>query len=673
LNDQPLDEIWAEWEDLFAQGRVQIEALKASKAPHQVQQAINALFRATHTLKGMAGMMGFKAFARSAHRLEDLFDLIRKGKLRSTDSLTETLEGGMAALEAGFNDLRKGRPEPDDYLYKLRKALGELEALGKLGSEGTVDLSHLLDLPEAHRKGLADEERARITVTLQDGIPIHGLELGLGFDIFDQVLRDVTNLLGQQGEIISTLPVELADAPDQLGFLILLAARHLDLAPLTLPEGAFRGFRLLGDPDRVPKALQAQEPLPVEAAPAEVAAPPPESATPAAEVEILRLPATTVLALEGELEEVIQLRDELSRWAKRSGSEEASPWLGAMESRLLGLQRTLLQMRMVKVEGFFQRLDPLLKALSRELGKPVKLVFNGGDLELERALVGKLIEPFVHLIRNAFDHGLEPPEERAAQGKGETGNIRISASQKGRVLRFDIRDDGRGFDLERIEAKARRLGLFRPEDKPTSDQLHRMVFEPGFTTKDEAGAISGRGVGMDAVREEIERLGGEVHLTSEWKRGSLIRLSFPMSKAIVACLKVRAGGILYGIPLSGVVRVQTMPRPYRGGERIQVLGRELTFESLQSCMGRPDPPEGQRTIVVVAVQASTALTGVELAVGVDSILDRGEVLLRGLPEHAQPNGVLGVSFTEEGALWGLDPENLVGLGMESLMKRVAHA
>ncbi len=672
MTEQPLDEIWAEWEDLFSQGRVHIEALKASKAPHQVQQAINALFRATHTLKGMAGMMGFTAFARGAHRMEDLFDLIRRGKLRSTDSLTETLEGGMTALEVGFNDLRKGRPEPDDYLYKFRKSLGELEALGKLGSEGTVDLSHLLDLPESHRKGLAEEERARITVALQDGIAIHGLELGLGFDVFDQVLRDATNLLGQQGEIISTLPVDLADAPDQLGFLILLATRTLDMEGLALPDGAFRGLRLLGDPDRVPRALQAQPPAVAEAPPVGPAGPE-EVAQPSAEVEILRLPATTVVALEAELEEVIQLRDELSRWAKTSGAEEATPWLGAMESRLLGLQRTLLQMRMVKVDSFFQRLEPLLKALSRELGKPVKLVFNGGDLELERALVGKLIEPFVHLIRNAFDHGLESPEERAAQGKGETGNIRISASQKGRVLRFDIRDDGRGFDLERIEAKARHLGLFREDDKPTPDQLHRLVFEPGFTTKEAASSISGRGVGMDAVREEIERLGGEVHLTSEWKRGSLIRLSFPMSKAIVACLKVRAGGILYGIPLSGVVRVQTMPRPYRGGERIQVLGRDLTFESLQSCMGRPDPPEGQRTIVVVAVQASTALTGVELALGVDSILDRGEVLLRGLPEHAQPNGVLGVSFTEQGALWGLDPEGIVGLGMESLMRRVAHA
>ena len=671
MTDQNLDEIWAEWEDLFSQARVQIEALKTSKAPHQVQQAIASLFRATHTLKGMAGMMGYSAFARGAHRMEDLFDLIRKGKLRSTDSLMETLEAGLLALESGFRDLRKGRPEPDDYLLKVRKQLGELEALGRLGSEGRVDLSHMLDLPEPQRKALAEEERARVTVALQDEIPIHGLELGLGFDLFDEHLRRVTSAMNVQGEIISTLPVDLPDAPELLGFLILVAAKSLDLAALDLPEGTLRSLKLVGDPTRVPRALQASAPAPQ----AESVAPAAAEEAPGpvgAEVEILRLPATTVVGLEAELEEVIQLRDELANWARRREAEEPVPLLAAMEARLLGLQQTLLQMRMAKVETFFQRLEPMIKALSRELAKPVKLTFTGGDLELERALVGKLVEPFIHLIRNAFDHGLESPEERRGQGKSEQGMLRISATQKGRVLRFDIRDDGRGFDLPRIEEKGRALGLIRDEESPTPERLHRMVFEAGFTTRDEAGAISGRGVGMDAVREEIERLGGEVHLSSEWKRGSLIRLSFPMAKAILACLKVRAGGVLYGIPLTSVVRVQTQPKALRGGERVTVLGRELTFESLQACMGRPDPPNGQRTLVVVAVQAASAASGVELALGVDSILERGEVLLRGLPEHAQPAGVLGVNFTEGGVLWGLDPDALVGLGMESLVKRVTH-
>ncbi len=674
-----MDEVWSEWEDLFLQARTHLESLKGAPPSHVVQQAINALFRSTHTLKGMAGMLGFPAFGRAAHRLEDLFDLVRKGKLRSTDSLVETLEAGVMALEAGFLDLRRGRPEPDDYLRKVRGPIGDLEALAKLGSGEKVDLTSLLDLPEAIRKGMSDLERTRATLCLQDGIPIHALELALDYATFDEVLRAATTGMARQGELLSTLPQDLPDLPDRLGFILLVAAKNLNLEALGLADDVLRGFRVVGDPARVPKPKTPVAPPPSaaegsEAAAAEEAAAP-HAVAPTQESEVIRLPAERLETLEGEIEELLQLRSELARRMRSAGVEDESAWSfqEAMLDRMLGLQRSLIQMRMVKVQTFFDRLDPMIKSLSRELRKPIKLSFAGGELELERSLVSKLLEPFIHLIRNAFDHGLEDPEERKAQGKAEHGNIRIAAVQKGRVLRFDIRDDGKGFDLERIRTKAIGIGLMREGDEATPDRLHRMVFEPGFSTRDEASELSGRGVGMDVVRSEIEALGGEVYLHSEWKRGSLVRLSFPLAKAIVGCLKVRAGGFQYGIPLGSVVRVQLLDRPTRGGERVMVLGRDLTFEALQACLGQPDPAEGQKVAVVVAVNASSAARGIELAVGVDAILERGEVLFRGLPEFAQTTGLLGVGSEDQGLIWGLDPEGLVGLGMESLMRRVAHA
>jgi two-component system chemotaxis sensor kinase CheA len=677
MADNSMDEVWSEWEDLFLQARTHLESLKGTPPNHVVQQAINALFRSTHTLKGMAGMLGYPAFGRAAHRLEDLFDLVRKGKLRSTDSLVETLEAGVMALEAGFLDLRRGRPEPDDYLRKVRGPIGDLEALAKLGSGEKIDLTSLLDLPEAIRKGMSDLERTRATLCLQDGIPIHALELALDYATFDEVLRAATTGLARQGELLSTLPQDLPDLPDRLGFILLVAAKTLSLEALGLADDVLRGLRLVGDPARVPKPkTPAAAPAP-EVSEASVAAETISAQTTSwtQESEVIRLPAERLETLEGEIEELLQLRSELARRMRSAEVEDESAWSfqEAMLDRMLGLQRSLIQMRMVKVQTFFDRLDPMIKSLSRELGKPIKLAFAGGELELERSLVSKLIEPFIHLIRNAFDHGLESPEERKAQGKAEQGSIRISAIQKGRVLRFDIRDDGKGFDLERIRAKAIGVGLMREGEEATPDRLHRMVFEPGFSTREEASEISGRGVGMDVVRSEIEALGGEVYLHSEWKRGSLVRLSFPLAKAIVGCLKVRAGGFQYGIPLGSVVRVQLLDRPTRGGERVMVLGRELTFESLQACLSQPDPLEGQKVAVVVAVNASSAAQGIELAVGVDAILERGEVLFRGLPEFAQASGLLGVGSEDQGLIWGLDPEGLVGLGMESLMRRVAHA
>jgi len=388
-------------------------------------------------------------------------------------------------------------------------------------------------------------------------------------------------------------------------------------------------------------------------------------------MDILRLPAQRVEALEARLMALGQLRDAASLLMRHSGEACATPPLvlmGEIEEGLLEVQKSLLQMRMVKVETLFSRIEPMVKNLSRDTGKPVKLTFQGGDLELERSLIGRLQEPFLHLVRNALDHGLEAPSERLAQGKSETGSLRISASQRGRNLRFDIRDDGRGFDLARIESRGRAMGLLKEGQVHTPEHLHRLALEPGFSTQDRASQLSGRGVGMDVVRTEIEALGGEIHLSSEARRGSLIRLSLPLSRAVVSCLKVRCAGRTFGIPLGSVLRVQAGKNICHGGLQVVVLGWPIPLEPLQACLGLPE--EDQRAFVVLT-QSGTTSRGVEVALGVDEILGRGEVLLRSLPELAQSAGIMGGCPQEDGVLWVLDPEAVLGLAMDSLMRRVA--
>lgn len=676
--DQPFEDVWAEWEDLFGQARQTLASLKESQPAHVVQAGVNALFRTTHTLKGMAGMLGFPSFSRAAHRMEDIFDLMRKGRLRSTDSLVETLEAGMQALESGFDGLKRGRPEPEDYLQGLRRELGELEALARPVAGESQDLSALLDLPAEPLKALSDYERTRVTSALMDGLPIHGLAICLDFATFDDRLRRFSEGLARQGEIISTLPWEVPEGREGLAFLILLAGPSLELGEIAAEPGEILESMVLADPERIPKNLRAEvlaEPEPAPAPPPE-APPEPAPAVPAQETEILRLPAQRVEALEARLMSVAQMRDTVSGLLRRAEPTQAEVplgILGRMEEGLLDVQKALLQMRMVKVDTLFSRLEPMVRTLSRDMGKPVRLTLQGGDLEMERGIVGRLGEPFLHLVRNAMDHGLEPPEERRALGKSETGSLRITASRRGRIIRFDIRDDGRGFDLARIEEKGLALGLLQPGMPVSQERLHRLALEPGFSTMDRASQISGRGVGMDVVREEIEALGGEILLSSEWKRGSLVRLSLPLSRVVVGCLKVRSGGQTFGIPLANVLRVQVGHDVHRGGDRIPVLGMELPFESLQVCLGQEDPPEGQRALVVLSQPGGTAGASLEIALGVDEVFGRAEILLRSLPELAQVPGIMGGSLQEEGILWVLDPEAVLGLAMDSLMRRVAHA
>jgi two-component system chemotaxis sensor kinase CheA len=673
--DQSFDDVWAECEDLFAQARQTLATMKDPQPAHLIQAFVNGLFRTTHTLKGMAGMLGFPNFSRAAHRLEDIFDLMRKGRLRSTDSLVDTLEAGMMALESGLANMRMGRPEPEDYLHALRRPLGELEALARPAEGGSQDLTSMLDLPAEMLKTLSEYERTRVTVLLMSGMPIHGVTVCLDYATFDERLRVFSDALGKLGELISTLPLDAPEGREGLAFLLIAACPVMNPADLHTLEGELIGMALLADPARVPAVLRNEAPAEPSEEPAPEASSPASGILPSAqapEVEILRLPAHRVEALEARLMEVGLLRDATSlllRQTPGTGGDRPRALMAQIESGLLEVQKALLQMRMIKVETLFSRIEPMVKSLSRDTGKPVKLTFLGGDLELERNLLGRLSEPFLHLIRNALDHGLETPSERLAQGKSESGSLRISASQRGRNLRFDIRDDGRGFDLERIESRGIQLGILKAGLVHTPERLHRLTLEPGFSTQERVSQISGRGVGMDVVRTEIEALGGEIHLSSEARRGSLIRLSIPLSRAVVSCLKVRCAGQIFGIPLGSVGRVQAGKQVLLGGDQVEVLGMSLPLESLQACLGLPEPV-GQRAFVVLGQQGAAARS-VQVALGVDEILGRGEVLLRSLPELAHAAGIMGGSAQEEGILWVLDPEAMLGLAMDSLMRRVA--
>ena len=671
--DPSFDEVWTEFEDLFTQARETLAALKSPQPPHVVQASVNALFRATHTLKGMAGMLGFPRFSQAAHRLEDIFDLMRKGRLRSTDSLIETLESGVQALESGLAGLRRGRPEPEDYLHAVRRQMGELEALARPAEGGGQDLTSLLDLPPDGLKALSEYERSRVTAALLAGMAIHGISVCLDFGTFDERLRALSEAAGVQGELISTLPWETAEGCSGLPFLLLVAAPSLRAEDLgALPEEGLE-VRRLADPERIPASLRAESQA-VAAEPPEAAPAPPPAAPPLEDEKVLRLPAQRVEALEARLMAVAQMRDSASQSLKRIQDPETHhprAILGDMETGILEVQKALLQMRMVKVQSLFSRIEPMVKTLSRDLGKPVRLVFQGEDLELERSLLGRLTDPFLHLIRNALDHGLESPSERTALGKNETGLLKIVASQRGRILRFDVRDDGRGFDLARIEARGIALGLLREGGSHSPDRLLRLALEPGFSTQDRASQISGRGVGMDVVRAEVEGMGGEIHITSEPRRGSMVRLSLPLSRAVVSCLKVRCGQQAFGIPLRHVLRVQACAKALHGGDRVQVLGQDLPVESLQACLRLPEPAGGQRLLVVLQQPGASAGAGLEIALGVDDVAGRAELLLRSLPDLAHAPGIMGGSLQEEGILWVLDPEAVMGLAVDSLMKRVA--
>ncbi len=654
---QSFDAVWTECEDLFAQARTALRDLQGPQAPHVARAHLNALFRATHTLKGMAGMLGFPALSQAAHRLEDLSDLVRQGRLSITDGFLETLARGIQALEDGLEGVKRGRPEPADHLQAIRREMGELEALA-LPLEGAApNLCALLDLPASAREALSAQERLRTTAVLLEGLTIRGLLLNLDLANFDARLRAVSGALAAQGEILSTLPWEAPEGTDGIAFLVLAASAELDLEALGLAPGELGSCRVLADPAQVPSAVRK----PVDPAPASREAAPPE-------VAFLRLPVQWVDDLEVRLQSVEHLRGQASQLlgpGQASPAEAPLALLAGMEDGLMEVQHTLLQMRMVQVETLFSRLEALAKSLARDSGKPLAITFRGGDLAVERDLLSRLAEPFLHLIRNALDHGQEGPAVRRAAGKPEAGTLCLSATQQGRHLCFQLQDDGRGFDLTRIAAKGRALGLLG-EAPASPEALLRLVLEPGISTREEVTELSGRGVGLDVVRSEVVALGGELHLSSEAGLGSLISLRVPLHRVVLACLKVRCGQHTFGLPLESVLRVRAGRLPLTCGAAVQELGRAVPMTSLLACLGLP-APESHPAFVLLQDGAEW------VALGVDEVLSKGNVLLRSLPELARVPGIMGGAQREDGILWVLDPREALDLAGLAQTRRLTHA
>jgi two-component system chemotaxis sensor kinase CheA len=313
------------------------------------------------------------------------------------------------------------------------------------------------------------------------------------------------------------------------------------------------------------------------------------------------------------------------------------------------LQRTAMALRMIPIKPAFQKMERLARDLARECGKQVDFVIEGEETELDRTVVEEIGDPLVHMVRNALDHGLEPPAERRALGKPETGSVRLRAYYQGSNVIVELRDDGRGIDPERILAKARRQDLVSPQGELTREEIFALIFLPGFSTAEKVTAVSGRGVGMDVVKRNIERLRGRIEVTSEVGKGSVFQIKLPLTLAIIDGLVVRVGDDRFILPSTSV---QMALRPTReaivciqGGEVLDFHGRLLPLHRLHRRFGIParaqDPWDG----IVVIVESS----GKVCALLVDEMLSKQEVVIKSLGAFLQDlPGVSGGAILGDG-------------------------
>jgi len=540
--------------DVLSRDLAEFEAQGRNVRP----EVINKIFREIHSLKGLAGMLGFVEIAELSHNLEDMLDRLRMGKIDITGELLDLLFDaidGLNRLVIAIND-----PQAEGFVDVPRLTSRIHKLISHQPAEASEDLLDDLDLDEHTRKSLTEYEEHRLIKNVEQGNQIASIEVTFDFATFDEKLRELTSALSDAGEVISTLPAIDASGGDGIAFRLLYGT--------SADEATIEGF---AGPDAIVRLLGRQRVQFVETGPED-------------EVSLRSL-AQTVRVDIGKLDHVMNIVGELiierthletltrslASRKDRALSQELGKLSRNFDRRLNDLQKSVIEMRMVPVGQIYSKLSRAVRKVSRELGKEIELVLRGEETELDKVMVEELTDPLLHIIRNAIDHGIESPDERVAAGKPAVGRVTLQAYQKGNSVVLDVTDDGRGIDIEKIRATAARRGAGSGRDEVDDRQAIEMIFAPGFSTAATVSEISGRGVGLDVVRKNIQDLKGSIDVITEVGKGTTFRVMLPITLAILQALIVEAAGERFAIPLTSVEEALRI----RASEVSTVEGREV--------------------------------------------------------------------------------------------------
>jgi two-component system chemotaxis sensor kinase CheA len=575
---------------------------------------IAKLFRSAHTLKGSAGAAGLTGMSQLAHAMENLLDQVRNGTRAVTAELIDALLMGVDLLRAMVVALRQNTPLPD-----AAPLIRQLTALAQ-------------QTPNALQRDelAAPSQRAtEVIVTLNIFIkPECPMPAARAFQAYLAMSR--------YGEVVSLEPPVSEIQAGRAKYRLDAQVRFPDEAALAELERELSRFD-----DVVVEMQRQREGQRVR----EIVVPPSAAETPTAaptELQSVRVSVEQMDALLNLVGELVIERARLERGVRRvtefHGNGIAEELQGVTEriSRIVGqLQEALTRTRMVPLSVVFGRFPRLVRELARSMGKRVQLRIEGEDTEIDRALVEKLNECLVHLVRNALDHGIEPPDERIASGKPPEGVVELMASQSEGSVIVVVRDDGRGIDPDKVRRKAVERGWLSEEQAAalSDDDALRLIFRPGFSTKEQVSEVSGRGVGMDVVKNALEQIGGTVDIQSTVGGGTTVTLRLPLTLAIIPALLVRVAGRLFALPMHSVAEVLDLRREtvqvIGQGERVLMLrGEPLPLWSLAHLLGATN---GQKETTAVIVRQRDR----GVAVSVEGVEGKDEIVIKplGFPLH----------------------------------------
>ncbi|MBN3082747.1 chemotaxis protein CheA [Pectobacterium polaris] len=593
-------------------------------------EQLNAIFRAAHSIKGGAGTFGFKVLQETTHLLENLLDGARRGEMRlSTDIINlflETKDIMQDQLDA-YKTAQEPNAESFEYICQaLRQLALESKADGDAAQpDASVATPHSAS-PASNGVGKG-EMRIALTGLKSQEIPQMLEELGNLGTVKDPHQTDtsveVTLVTSESEDDISAVLCFVLE-PEQISFKSAVASQ---------PVVA-----------EVVETLAVVE-APVAAAP--VAPSAPVAAKPQAVPENGKNKAktgdTSIRVAVEKVDQLINLVGELvitqSMLAQRSSELDPVAHgdllnsMGQLERNARDLQESVMSIRMMPMEYVFSRFPRLVRDLAAKLDKQVELTLMGSSTELDKSLIERIIDPLTHLVRNSLDHGIESPDKRVAAGKSAVGNLTLSAEHQGGNICIEVIDDGAGLNRERILAKALSQGL-AVNDSMSDEEVGMLIFAPGFSTAEKVTDVSGRGVGMDVVKRNIQEMGGHVEIHFQAGKGTTIRILLPLTLAILDGMSVKVNNEVFILPLNAVME-SLQPQsedlyPLAGGERVlQVRGEYLPLVELFHIFdvdgAKTDATQG----IVVILQSA----GRRYALLVDQLIGQHQVVVKNLESN----------------------------------------
>jgi two-component system chemotaxis sensor kinase CheA len=662
ISSKALREFLSEAEEIIERLNQNLLRLdRRGKGGHVDPETLNEIFRAAHSLKGLSAMFGLASMTSLAHQLEDILDRLRLGRIALSPSLLdllfESLEllGRIVERTSGGSDA-DGGAESELMISRLQAAVSPRK------EEAEVGLLDRLRIDPEILAVLTEYEEHRLAENIRQRMRIYKVHAKFDLVTFDQSLNELTTGLKLLGEVITTLPSANAAKETEIEFDILLGSERSDrelraeMRPdVTVEELRYHERPGGGDdypqrpapepapPSALPAAAgPAREPEREEAEPqereSEEAPGSLKSITETVRVDIAKL--DHLMNLVGELglirSNVARLGDRLKLDQGFTGhAVELHKVNKQLERKLAELQESVMDVRMVPVRQVFDKLSRVVRKISREMHRRVRLEMEGADVELDKLIIEGLVDPLMHIVRNSLDHGIEPASERIAAGKPEEGTIRIRAAQRGNHVVIDVTDDGRGIWPERILERAREKGLAPANAQLSRREILDLIFLPGFSTKQVVTEVSGRGIGMDVVKQNIGRLSGIIDIESEPGEGSTFSLVLPITLAIIQALIVEACGRLYAVPLNSVLECLTLKaadiKSIEQREVLQLRDAILPLLHLDRIfrLGREGEAPDKCFVVVVGLAEH------RLGLVVDSLHDRQDIVIKSLGQGLQ--------------------------------------